>query len=249
MKQPEFAKALLDPDQPVPAGVTDPQGRPAGKRFDVYRNNVVHSLTEALGAGYPVVQKLVGDKFFTAMSGVYVRAHPPTSPMMFAFGQHFPEFLTGFPPVATLPYLPDIARLERARRQAYHAADADPIDGAVLSVLSPEQMADARLTLHPSMHVVTSTYPILSIWRKNSGEDDLEIPTTGQDVLIARPDAHLAMRALPAGAATFLTLLQSGETLAAAATACAEIPGFDLTENIGGILSARILIKTTIKGA
>ena len=34
MRQAEFRDALLDPDLPVPAGLTDPQGHPAGRRFD-----------------------------------------------------------------------------------------------------------------------------------------------------------------------------------------------------------------------
>lgn len=247
MKLSDFAKAILDADLPAPEGVVDPQGRPAGKRFDVYRNNVVHSLSEALSSAYPVVEKLVGDKFFAAMAGVFVRQHPPTSPLMFQFAQEFPEFLTGFPPVAHLPYLPDVARLERARRQAYHAADAAPIDGAVLSVASPAQLESARLVLHPSTRIVRSEYPILTIWQKNNGED-IEIPLHGQDVLISRPYDGLQMRSLPAGAAVFLTALQQGQTLSDASDACAHITGFDLTENLAGILSAKILVKTIIEG-
>jgi hypothetical protein len=56
--------------------VTDPAGRPAGARFDVYRNR------EALVTGFPVVHALVGDAFFRAMAGVFLRAHPPTSPIL-----------------------------------------------------------------------------------------------------------------------------------------------------------------------
>ena len=80
MSQAQFAQALLDPVAEVPAGLVDPLGRPAPKRFSVYRNNVASSLTRALEAAFPTVRKLVGDEFFAAMAVVFLRSHPPTSP-------------------------------------------------------------------------------------------------------------------------------------------------------------------------
>ncbi|MEZ5722575.1 MAG: DNA-binding domain-containing protein [Paracoccaceae bacterium] len=70
--------------------MVDAAGRAAGKRFDVYRNNVVVSLSEALATGFPVVRKLVGEAFFSAMAGVFVRAHPPRSPVLTMYGEGFP---------------------------------------------------------------------------------------------------------------------------------------------------------------
>lgn len=77
VSQTQFITAVLDPMIDTPQGLVDPNGNPAGKRFDVYRNNVVASLSDALGVAFPVVQKLVGDEFFRAMAGVYLRQHPP----------------------------------------------------------------------------------------------------------------------------------------------------------------------------
>jgi len=245
MNQPDFAKALLDNTLPTPTGLTDPQGRPAGKRFEIYRNNVVLSLSDALADAFPVVEKLVGDRFFQAMAGVFVRMHPPKSPVLAQYGAGFADFLATFPPVAQLSYLPDIARLERARIGAYHAAEAAPIDAAALAALTPAQMADARLGLHPSLHIVSSPFPVLAIWQKNTDSPDITMPQGGQDVLIARPEDTVEMRQLPAGAADFLRSLQAGKSLGETIDYCSRSPGFDLTENIGGLFEASLLIKIT----
>ena len=102
-----FTHGLLRPEAPVPTGLCNPDGSAASKRFDIYRNNVAVGLTEALRTGFPVLRALVGDEFFTAMAGVYLRAHPPSTPLMMYYGEAMPSFLAGFAPVAHLPYLPD----------------------------------------------------------------------------------------------------------------------------------------------
>ena len=133
--QDQFRAALLDPGLPVPQGLQDAQGRPAGKRFDVYRNNVVVGLIEALATAFPVIEKLLGAENFRVLAGAYVRAYPPRSALMMFYGDHLPAFLQGFEPVADLGYLPDVARLELAIRRCYHAADAIPVNPQSLNGL------------------------------------------------------------------------------------------------------------------
>ena len=120
--QTQFRQAVLDPRAAIPEGLTGPAQRPAGRRFSVYRNNVAVSLAEALETAFPAVRKITGDEFFRAMAGVYLRAHPPASPILSQYGAEMPAFLTTSPPVKHLAYLPDVARLELALRAAYHAA-------------------------------------------------------------------------------------------------------------------------------
>ncbi len=168
MNQSAFRAALLDPDRPTPPGVTDPEGRPTGCRFDVYRNNVIASLTEALRQAFPVIRKLVGEEFFTAMAIEHVRAHPPRSPMLMLYGADMPGFLAAFPPVAHLGYLPDIARLELALREAYHASDAAPVPADRLAALPDAEFLSARISFAPAMRIVQSRWPIHAIWAANA---------------------------------------------------------------------------------
>src|SRR3546814_5903028 len=67
--------------------------------------------------------RIVGDEIFRAMARVYVASAPPHSPIMLDYGASFPDFIERFEPATTLPYLADVARIERAWIEAYHAAE------------------------------------------------------------------------------------------------------------------------------
>ena len=80
--QKDFRTAILDGTAATPEGLRNAKGGPAGRRFDVYRNNVAVSLTEALETGFPVIRKLLGEENFKGLTGIYLRQSPPESPMM-----------------------------------------------------------------------------------------------------------------------------------------------------------------------
>ncbi len=240
--QSAFAAALLDPAKPVPPGLVRPDGRAAGRRFDIYRNNVVASLIEALGEAFPVVKALVGDEFFDAMAGVYVRAHPPASPRIMFYGEGLAGFLEGFEPAKGLPYLPDVARLEHARRLAYHAADEAAADPSVLAGLDEAALMGARLALQAACHVVRSAHPVHAIWRFNATEDKSPVRPGAEDVLVSRPADAVLVQLLPPGGAAFLLALEAGEPLGPAAErAAAEAPEFDLGASLAGMFAGPIV--------
>lgn len=211
-----FAAALLDPGAARPEGLVGPGGAAAGRRFDVYRNNVAVSLRAALGAGFPALRKLLGADFFDAMAGLFLRAHPPGSPVLALWGDDLPGFLAAFPPVAHLPYLPDVARLELALRRAYHAADAAPLATAALAALPPDRLARLRFTLAPAVQLLRSDWPVLSIWRAAADPTAPKPRPGGEDAVILRPGFDPAPHLLPPGGAAALAALMTGATLAEA---------------------------------
>ncbi|MEM9437199.1 MAG: DNA-binding domain-containing protein [Pseudomonadota bacterium] len=212
----DLTEAILGSERPVPAGLSDGQGRAAGKRFDVYRNNVAVSLTEALVTAFPTIHGLVGDAFFRAMAGVFLRQHPPSSPLMMFYGAQMPDFLRRFEPAASLPYLPDAARLDLALRHAYHAQDVTPLPREALDI-PPEALMDARLGLAPATQIIRSPYPLYDIWQLQRGGPK---PGKGaQDVLVSRPAYDPVVDALPPGAPGLLEALQKGQTVEAAVDA------------------------------
>ncbi len=242
--QREFATALLDPAAPVPSRLRRRGGKAPQKRFAVHRNNMIASLVAALAARFPVVHKLVGDEFFRAMARLYVINEPPRSPVLLLYGDTFPDFVKNFAPATSIEYLADVARLELARGRAYHAADASPIDRSVFSSLRPDELAGLRIALHPSVSLVGSQFPIVSIWEAHRTAQLATIREwVSESALVARPGLDVEVWRLPAGGYVFLGSLLRGMAMAAAADcAAAATAEFDVAENLAVLLRANVVI-------
>lgn len=233
-----FAAALGDPSRPVPPGVIAPGGRVDPARFAVYRNNVAVGLSNALAARFPVVLKLVGEEFFRAMAQVYVAGHKPTSPLLMTYGDGLPAFVAGFPPAASVPYLADVARLEIAWSEAYHAAEAEPLRPADLVALVDGDLDEVVLAPHPATRLLASTWPVGSIWAAQASEPPGTVDRwDAETALVTRPDAEVMVTVLPPEDAAFASALMGGASLAAAAeTAFAAAPGFDFGRALVGLV-------------
>lgn len=188
-----------------------------GKRLDIYRNNVFHSLTIALADLYPVVKRLVGDQFFNATAAEYIRRCPPRSAAMVRFAADFPEFLKCFEHTGAMPYLADVAEVEVARHQAYHAEDAPVLSVADFSAVPAKQLSRTRLLLHPSVTLLRSRYPILQIWQANQGDSQndnlIDLDSGGTTLAVYRPHLDVHVGEVGLATHTLLARLQQKETL------------------------------------
>lgn len=241
-----FAPALLDPARNTPAILTGPNCKAAGRRYDVYRNNVTVSLIDALAAVYPAVQRITGAEFFRAMARVHVRSNPPTSPLLFEYGHDFPEFIEAYEHAQAMPWLADVARIERAWLDCYHARDAAPLAAAQLSAVTPDRLADLAFVPHPAARCLRSQYAAVTIFAAN--RDSAPVmridASTPEDALITRPEFDVTVRRLPPGGAVFADGLISGRPLGEAAAAALEAaPEFDIAANIAGLIEAGAFIS------
>ncbi len=241
-RQREFADALLDAALPTPFGIVGPDGEPSPRRFSVYRNNVIVGLAEVLKDAFPAVRRLVGTEFFLAMAGTYVRLEPPHSPILLEYGGGFPAFIETFEPAAGVPYLADVARIEWAWIEAYHAQDAPPLVAMAFSEIPADDLPFLRLRLHPSLRVVRSSMPALTIWRMNIADGvpgPVLFDDEGEDTLVIRPETIVEVRSVPPGGTDFIVALSEGGSVADAADfAMAFDSRFDLTVNIAGLIEA-----------
>ncbi|MGF1445993.1 MAG: DUF2063 domain-containing protein [Pikeienuella sp.] len=229
-----FVAALAEPSAPPPPNIAAVQTR----RFDIHRNNTVHTMIEALRASFPAVERLVGEAFFAGLARAYLAKHPPRSPLLFRYGGGFAGFIDAFPPAASVPYLSDVARLEWLWLQAYHAADSAPLTVAALGQIAPSALADSQLRLPPSLGLLASRFPVVSLWaastdRGPSSAVDLARP---ERACVLRPQLAVDVHDLAPGPFAFIAALADGRPLGAAATdAAQQQDGFDLAASLSAL--------------
>ena len=205
-------------------------GLSGDRRLQVYRHNLFASLTGTLQAVYPVIHRLVGDGFFRYAAAQYIPRHPSTSGNLHDFGKAFPAFLQAFAPAARLVYLPDVARLEWAYHQVFHAADHPPLDPMALAAVPEECYGDLKFRLHPASRLLGSEYPILRIWQVNqedyAGDQTVNLAEGGIRLLvIRREDLAIEIQVLEEGEFTLLSALAGNRGFAMACERALAIEG------------------------
>jgi len=245
VSQTDFYTALRAPDKPLPSELKDAKGQTAGRRFNVYRNNVATSLMDALESGFPVIARLLGEQNFRNIARDFQWNAPPSSPLMMHYGNGFPEYLDEHPALARFPYLGDVARLELALRHAYHAADSTAIDP---SLLQHPDLINARFGFAPSVQLISSRWPILSVWRFNTQGGSAKPQAQAEHVLITRPDYDPIPENISKGDAALIRSLMADESLSEALTAAqgAE-PEHDFSRILGRLLAGHAITHIRIK--
>lgn len=227
--QADFASAMLSGRSPpgLSRAIVD-AGIAAEARLGIYRANVLLSLRRLLEATFPATRRLFGPERFARLADDFVRQAPPERPQLLAFGGDLPAFL-----IAVDPVIADVARLEWAREEAFHAADVPTLDPARLAAIPPERCAALRLVPHPSLRLVRSEAPLHVLWADEPHDGG------AQQVLVTRPDMLVVTRRISPGDAALVEALVGGATLEeAAVTALACEPGFDLQLALAAHLSA-----------
>ncbi len=189
---------------------------PAGDvegRWHVYAHGYVARLVEALEADYPAIRRILGPDAFAALAERYVRAFPPRSYDLGRAGDLLPEHLTVDPAASALPFLPDLARLERAVAEAFVAADAETLSWEELLSGTAEQAAARPLVLAPGVFFLPSRWPVVSLWRTRLVADDavsVEVERNPEAALVFRRGRSVTCAALDAAEAAFAAAVSEG---------------------------------------
>lgn len=240
-QQAQFCKALQEHDQTVPTEIVKTTaGTPPKKRFNVYRNNVRSSLTKCLEQTFPVTSALVGPEFFRAMAHEFIKTNMPKSPLLWRYGDQLPAFISAFEPAEAVPYLSDIAAIEWARNTAFYGADAPQLTIEALSEYPEEALPSLTFQLHPTLSLIRSKWPIVSIWQAHQ-TDAPNMQTILQDnegecALIIRCGLSLNIHAISGPTDQFIRAHQNHSTFSEAVSAAMEQDSnFSISEALAGL--------------
>lgn len=217
----------------------------------VYRNTIAKGCVDALAGLYPTVERIVGADWFAAAAVRYAGEIPPTGACLLDYGGTFADWLAGFPPAAQLPYLADVARLDRLWTEASLAADAEPLSAAAFNGMSAEDYGRLGVALHPSLRAVSFDDGVGALWqalRLPAREPDhVSLSEAPGAVLINRPGLEVEIRDLPWGGLALLDACAAGASLAEAAALPIEAdPTCDLSGLFAGLISAGCFIGFTL---
>lgn len=236
------------PDPELLALLADPPPQ-RERRLAVYRNNVRHALLSVLDAAFPVVRELIGADGFSATTLAFIAQRPPHVPALYAYGGELPGFLADFAPLAELPWLADVARLEWARNVALFAADREPLSPNQLATVPVAELPGLRLGLHPSAWLHESPWPIHAIWDAHQpGGGALEAVdlARAEAVLVWRHGGAVRQRSPDPGESALLAAFALECPLAEAAEmAAARDPDFDLSAVLARLLTDGVLTYPT----
>ena len=198
-------------------------------------------LIDAIGDNFPAVHRIVGEDFFRAMARAYAMAETASLAGAPRLWRKFPDFIAAFEPAASLPYLADVARIERAWSEAYHATEAKPLSVEAFSARARDDSAGLRLVPHPSLRVVRSRFPAVTIWRMNVADGvagPVDFTSDGEDAVVLRPEAEVEARVVSPDGAAFVGALAARRTLAEAAEAAFRANDrFDLPGHLAALIA------------
>ncbi|HSF05204.1 MAG TPA: DNA-binding domain-containing protein [Methylomirabilota bacterium] len=248
--QADLRAALLGGPQGPAAAAVREDGLAAEARLAIYRHHVLATLTDVLKATYPVICRLVDERFFAYAADRYIRRHPPTRPCLFEYGGPFADFLETFPPCRHLAYLPDVARLEWAMNVAEHAGDVVTLDGRALRSVETADIPRLRFIFDPSLALLASPWPIDRIWRANqpdAADGTVDLAAGGARLEVRRVVDDVVFRSLEPAPWAFRSALAAGRALEAAAAAALTLDaGFDLAGALRELLADGVLTAFTL---
>ncbi len=112
--------------------------------------------------------------------------------------------------------------------------------------IAPDQLPSVRLALHPSLRILRSQFPALTIWKMNVADGvpaPVDLAAGGEDVLVVRPQSDVEVRSIPSGSLEFLQALADGKpVLAALEAALIASSHFDLSANLSDLLRAGAVV-------
>jgi hypothetical protein len=206
---------LLGGHSAIADAIVDAPPLPIPERLGIYRNAYRVRLIEALDDTYPVLHAVLGDEVFLALGEEFVAAHPSVHRSIRWYGGELAEFLGQSPPYAEQPILAELALLEWTLAEAFDAADAEPVQRAVLSAVDASAWSELHFEFHPSLRRLHLCWNTTAVWQAMSHDETPPDPSCGEHAvpwLLWRQNLQNYFRSMAADEAAALDSALRGAT-------------------------------------
>jgi hypothetical protein len=137
----------------------------AVERVEVYANGYFYRLLDVLREDFPATLAIAGDDNFHNLVTGYLIDYPPTEPSIYYAGSNFATYVASHPLLGRWPFLADLARLERATLESFHAADAPALDAGALRAITPAQWPTLSLRAHQATRLLDCAWRVDEVLR------------------------------------------------------------------------------------
>jgi hypothetical protein len=195
----------------------------------IHRNTIWQAWLDGMADAYPICRRIIGDDAFFHAARAYLVARPPQMAALKWMGAGFADHLAKMQDFTPLPYLPDMARLERAWLEAFHAPDRRVLTAEEMTAVPVEKLLDCVIALHPSVRFVASIHPIGAIYDLHeSGEidqPDLSVTLTKGEayLIVTRPGLDVRIHSVTGDCFRLGQRLETGQSIGEALAASASI--------------------------
>jgi hypothetical protein len=229
-------KAVIDPDEVI---VGDAR-MTAAERAGIYADAYFYRLLDVLKEDFPATLGVVGDDEFHNLITSYLVAHPPTEPSLLHAGRYLAGYLERWPMLVRWPFIADLARLERALIDSFHAVDAALLDRAAVQSIPPDEWPALMLRLHPATRVLRLQWRVDGILRAVEQNEQLpEAVEASVTMVVWRRQAQVFYRVAEPIEEIALNLIERGSNFSAV---CESIGNVASDEDVP-LLINRIVVR------
>jgi len=221
----------------------------AEERVDIYANMYFYRILDVLKEDFPATPAILGeDRFHNLVTG-YLIEYPPEHFSIAYAGKHFADFIESHPMREEFPFLADLARMERALIDVFHAPDWTPLDAEAMRAIAPTDWPALKLMRHPATLTLQLQWNVATILSAIERGEEPSRPASGaMSMLVWRSrnrvyyrEIEPAERAQLEATATGCTFAEICEMIASAAEE--ENPAVAINQRLDVWLRDGILVR------
>jgi hypothetical protein len=215
--QDALARSILGADvSPARPYASVPAGVDLDARLSAYTDGYPARILESLREVFPATAKILGESSFQALVGRYRHHVPAGWCNLGRIGERLATHLRTDPLTNELPFLPDLAQLEWAVIECFHAEQVEPFDVSQCGEWGMDDWARARIVFQPGTTIVSSEWPIRALRAARDlerTEIDVDLIDRPEHVWIHRRGLDVSTRCVDTTEAGALVRLLAGATL------------------------------------